>query len=99
MEQLESQLPAADVTFSADVLDRIDAVIAPGVTISPEESSYGEMALEIHCRRWKMSRGTGLVSSLKQLVTEERSQWNMNEHTAGVGDDSLTRQLPLKNSP
>jgi hypothetical protein len=30
-----SQLPAADVTLSADVLDRIDELVAPGVTINP----------------------------------------------------------------
>ena len=32
MEQLESQLGAADVTLSADVLDRIDEIVPPGTT-------------------------------------------------------------------
>jgi 2-keto-4-pentenoate hydratase len=36
MEHLESQLPAADVTLS-DVLDRIDQIVAPGVTINPAD--------------------------------------------------------------
>jgi aryl-alcohol dehydrogenase-like predicted oxidoreductase len=45
MEQLESQLPAAEVTLSADVLDRIDKLVAPGVTINPDDNSYGEAEL------------------------------------------------------
>src|SRR4051794_39271618 len=34
MEQLESQLTAADVKLDAAVLDRIDEIVAPGVTIN-----------------------------------------------------------------
>src|ERR1700712_4732423 len=35
MEQLESYLPATELTLSADVLDRIDQIVAPGVTMNP----------------------------------------------------------------
>src|SRR3954447_7933721 len=35
MEQLESQLGAADVELSDDVLDRIDEIMPPGMTINP----------------------------------------------------------------
>src|ERR1700754_3699009 len=42
MEQLESQLPAADVVLDAATLDRIDAIVKPGVTINPADTSYGE---------------------------------------------------------
>jgi aryl-alcohol dehydrogenase-like predicted oxidoreductase len=45
MEQLESQLPAAEVTLTADILDRIDQLVAPGVTINPDDNSYGEAEL------------------------------------------------------
>jgi aryl-alcohol dehydrogenase-like predicted oxidoreductase len=45
MEQLESQLPAAEVTQTADILDRIDQLVAPGVTINPDDNSYGEAEL------------------------------------------------------
>src|SRR3954451_21831530 len=45
MEQLESQLPAADVTLSAETLDRIDEIVKPGVTINPADHSYGEQVL------------------------------------------------------
>ena len=45
MEQLRSQLPAADVTLSAEVLDRFDELVAPGVTINREDNSYGTVGL------------------------------------------------------
>jgi len=37
LEHLHSQLAAADTVLSADVLDAIDAVVAPGVDLAPEE--------------------------------------------------------------
>jgi aryl-alcohol dehydrogenase-like predicted oxidoreductase len=45
IEQLESQLPAAEVTLTVDILDRIDQLVAPGVTINPDDNSYGEAEL------------------------------------------------------
>jgi hypothetical protein len=45
MEQLEAFLPAADVTLSADVLDAIDKIIAPGATVNPVDNSYGDFEL------------------------------------------------------
>ncbi|WP_445149685.1 aldo/keto reductase [Baekduia sp. Peel2402] len=51
LEQLESQLPAADVTLGAETLDRIDAIIKPGVTINPADTSYGERVLAPELRR------------------------------------------------
>ncbi|MFJ2292523.1 aldo/keto reductase [Streptomyces sp. NPDC087894] len=39
-EHLASQLGAADVRLSQDVLDRIDEIVAPGVTISPADEGY-----------------------------------------------------------
>lgn len=51
MEQLESQLSAADVTLSTDVLDRIDQIVAPGVTVNPDDNSYGEAELTLQARR------------------------------------------------
>jgi aryl-alcohol dehydrogenase-like predicted oxidoreductase len=40
MEQLESQLGAADVTLSPDVLDAIDAIVPPGVTMADVDRGY-----------------------------------------------------------
>ena len=37
MDHLSSQLAAADTALSADVLDAIDAIVAPGVDLSPGE--------------------------------------------------------------
>jgi aryl-alcohol dehydrogenase-like predicted oxidoreductase len=51
MEQLESQLPGAEVTLTADVLDRIDKLVAPGVTINADDNSYGEAELTATARR------------------------------------------------
>lgn len=51
MDQLESYLPAADLTLSTDVLDRIDEIIAPGVTINPDDNSYGAHELTAMRRR------------------------------------------------
>ena len=51
MEQLESQLPAADVTLSDEVLDRIDELVPPGVTINPDDDSYGMTSLAASARR------------------------------------------------
>ena len=51
MEQLDSQLPAADVTLDPAVLDRIDEIVAPGVTLNPADNSYGEHVLQPALRR------------------------------------------------
>jgi aryl-alcohol dehydrogenase-like predicted oxidoreductase len=51
MEQLESYLPAAELTLSPDVLDRIDELVAPGVTVNPEDNNYGAHELTPQARR------------------------------------------------
>lgn len=51
MEQLESYLPAADVVLTADVLDRIDELVAPGTTLNPDDNSYGAVELQPSARR------------------------------------------------
>ena len=40
MEQLTSQLPATDVTLTADVLDRIDEIVPPGTNVSSDDGGY-----------------------------------------------------------
>jgi aryl-alcohol dehydrogenase-like predicted oxidoreductase len=51
MEQLDSQLPAADAVLDAATLDRIDEIIRPGVNLNPADTSYGEHTLQPHLRR------------------------------------------------
>ncbi|MDQ2792304.1 MAG: aldo/keto reductase [Pseudonocardiales bacterium] len=45
MQHLESQLGAVDVTLSTDVLDRIDEIVPPGVTLSRSDAGYLPPAL------------------------------------------------------
>ena len=51
MEQLESYLPALDVVLSDEVLDAIDRIVAPGVTVNPDDNSYGAAELAPAARR------------------------------------------------
>jgi aryl-alcohol dehydrogenase-like predicted oxidoreductase len=51
IDHLESQLTAVDVTLSADVLDRIDEIVAPGVNLDLETGGWTNPALEPQARR------------------------------------------------
>jgi hypothetical protein len=51
MEQLESQLAAADVVLDEAVLDRIDEIVPPGTTINPADNSWANPALQPPARR------------------------------------------------
>ncbi|WP_198588508.1 aldo/keto reductase [Geodermatophilus chilensis] len=51
MEQLESYLPAAEINLPTEVLDRIDELVAPGVTVNPDDNSYGAHELTPAARR------------------------------------------------
>jgi aryl-alcohol dehydrogenase-like predicted oxidoreductase len=37
MEQLQSQLPTADVVLEAELLDRIDEIVPPGTNLDPAD--------------------------------------------------------------
>jgi aryl-alcohol dehydrogenase-like predicted oxidoreductase len=51
MEQLETQLAAADVVLDQAVLDRIDEIVPPGLTINPADNSWANPDLEPAARR------------------------------------------------
>jgi aryl-alcohol dehydrogenase-like predicted oxidoreductase len=51
MEHLESQLGAADVVLSDDVLDQIDAIVPAGININPADGGWQNPALEPAARR------------------------------------------------
>ena len=51
MEQLETQLVAADVVLTDDVQDRIDEIVPPATTINPADTSFNNPALEPAVRR------------------------------------------------
>jgi aryl-alcohol dehydrogenase-like predicted oxidoreductase len=51
MEHLESQLPAADVQLSDELLDRIDEIVPPGVNLNPGDGGWQNPALAPAARR------------------------------------------------
>jgi aryl-alcohol dehydrogenase-like predicted oxidoreductase len=51
MEHLESQLTAADVSLSDEVLDRIDEIVPPGVNVNPADTGWENPALARTVRR------------------------------------------------
>lgn len=51
MDHLASQLPAAEVRLSDEVLDAIDTIVAPGVTLNPADDGWVPPALEPAGRR------------------------------------------------
>jgi aryl-alcohol dehydrogenase-like predicted oxidoreductase len=46
IEQLDSQLSAADVQLDTALLDRIDEIVRPGVNLNPADTRYGEHVLQ-----------------------------------------------------
>jgi aryl-alcohol dehydrogenase-like predicted oxidoreductase len=51
MEHLESQLAAAETELTDDVLDRIDHIVEPGVTINPADGGWASPAMQPAARR------------------------------------------------
>jgi aryl-alcohol dehydrogenase-like predicted oxidoreductase len=51
MEQLESQLPAADVVLDEALLDRIDEIVPPGTNLNPADAGWVNPALQPAARR------------------------------------------------
>jgi aryl-alcohol dehydrogenase-like predicted oxidoreductase len=51
IEHLESQLPAAERTLDATLLDRIDEIVAPGLTVNPGDGGYANPWLAASARR------------------------------------------------
>lgn len=51
MEHLESQLTAADIELSEDVLDQIDKIVPPGLTINPADNGWTSPSLRPAARR------------------------------------------------
>jgi aryl-alcohol dehydrogenase-like predicted oxidoreductase len=51
LEHLESQLTAADVNLSDELLDRIDQIVPPGVNLNPSDGGWQNPALEPEARR------------------------------------------------
>jgi aryl-alcohol dehydrogenase-like predicted oxidoreductase len=62
MEHLESQLAALDVELAADVLDRIDEIVAPGTNVNPADGGWPNPGLEPAARRRHPGRRVSTLS-------------------------------------
>jgi aryl-alcohol dehydrogenase-like predicted oxidoreductase len=51
MEQLESQLPAAEVVLEEALLDRLDEIVPPGTNLNPADGGWANPALQPTARR------------------------------------------------
>ncbi len=51
IEHLESQLPAVETSLDAALLDRIDEIVPPGVTINPADDGFANPSLQPPARR------------------------------------------------
>jgi hypothetical protein len=51
MEHLTTVLGADEVVLSPKILDRIDALVAPGTTVTPDEARWETPALRAENRR------------------------------------------------
>jgi len=61
IEQLDGQLPAAEVSIDGVLLDRIDQIVTPGVNINAADTSYGELVLQPYRRRRSLVDGTRTI--------------------------------------
>jgi aryl-alcohol dehydrogenase-like predicted oxidoreductase len=57
-EHLDSQLGAADVTLTPDILDRIDEIVPPGHNFSAADAGYVPPALASPWRRRRPQRSS-----------------------------------------
>ncbi|MGD0198547.1 MAG: aldo/keto reductase [Solirubrobacteraceae bacterium] len=51
LEHLESQLPAAELSLDTAILDRIDEIVPPGVTLNPADGGFDNPSLAPAARR------------------------------------------------
>jgi len=56
MDQLNDVLAGADVRLDAEVLDRIDEIVAPGTTLNDADAGWQSPALSRRARRRGASR-------------------------------------------
>ena len=88
MEQLESQLGAAELTLPGDVLDRIDEIVPPGTTISDADRGYVPPAL----RQRELRRRVSGMSPAAEQPAPPRASLRPREHLLRA-DSRLIRRL------
>ena len=105
MEQLESQLPAADVALDAATLDRIDEIVRPGVNLNPADTNVVaqggggvvESRLDSAEPRAQVLRQTSLVERASQIgyLRRRHDVGDVVDPRPGTGEallDALGRQ-------
>ena len=97
MEQLESQLAAADVVLDDAVLDRIDEIVPPGITINPADNSFANPALEPAARRRRvMSTGFPESDAAAAFGRQRRRQTLTKLASRMRRRDDVTFMLPFE---
>jgi hypothetical protein len=102
MEHLQSQLGAAEVKLSTDILDKIDEIVPPGVTIARSDQGYepqhrhGHSA--DHCRPDLGFVGAGLLAAhfvAQPLLHERGPQRPMRCVRPPVPEQRGAHRIPL----
>jgi hypothetical protein len=57
MEQLETQLDAADITLPPELLDEIDKIVPPGTNLNDADGGYAPPSITSSWRRRRSARG------------------------------------------
>jgi hypothetical protein len=71
MEQLQSQLPAADVVLDQALLDRVDEIVPLGTNLNPADGGWANPALRPAARRRQGSRA-GAQAAVDRPAKETR---------------------------
>ena len=69
--QLDGLLAGADVTLSADVMDAIDAIVPPGVTVSRDDDGYTPPELERPELRRRSAADSDAVATSRTMANIE----------------------------
>ena len=82
MDHLESQIGAADVKLTTDILDRIDEIVPPGMTMARSTGAIGR-------RRWP-------TRSCAAAAPPDQRRWSPMTAAAGASRGSRCPVLPCR---
>jgi hypothetical protein len=82
MDHLELQLTAAEVQLTDDMLDAIDTIVAPGVTVNPADDGWVPHALAPNTRR-PSHPGRTTTMEITQAVGDQRAGRDLHWRRVG----------------
>jgi hypothetical protein len=85
LSQLEDQLGAADTLLSADVLDEIDKIVPPGITLSTRDAGYVPPGLRDAALRRRASGGRATEGAAAGPLTGH-GPGTRESHVPGQGE-------------